>query len=179
MNLLLDFAPALLFFGAYYAYGIYVATAVLIVALFALVAVYWFKERRLHKAHLLTALAAAALGGLTLWIRDPAFIQYKPTAVYAVFALALLLSHIVGDKVLLARLPQKSISLPDPVWRKVNLAWAVFFAGCAVLNVYIAHHFSEKVWVQFKTFGFTGLMFVFLIAHLPFLKQYLPQEEEP
>jgi len=176
MNMLLDFAPALLFFGAYYLYGIYVATAVLIVALIALVGVYWLREKRIHKAHFITALVAAALGGLTLWIRDPAFIQFKPTAVYAVFALALLASHVIGDKVLLARLPQKTIQLPDPVWRRVNIAWAAFFAFCAVLNLYIAQHFSEKVWVQFKTFGFTGLMFLFLMAHVPFLRRYLPDE---
>ncbi|MEW6168009.1 MAG: septation protein A [Pseudomonadota bacterium] len=176
MNMLLDFAPALLFFGAYYLYGIYAATAVLIVALIALVGVYWLREKRIHKAHFITALVAAVLGGLTLWIRDPAFIQFKPTAVYAVFALALLASHVIGDKVLLARLPQKTIQLPDPVWRRVNIAWAAFFAFCAVLNLYIAQHFSEKVWVQFKTFGFTGLMFVFLMAHVPFLRRYLPGE---
>ncbi len=176
MNMLLDFAPALLFFGAYYVYGIYIATAVLMASLFALVAVYWLRERRLHKAHLITALIASVLGGMTLWIHDPAFIQYKPTAVYALFALALLLSHLIGDRVLLARLPQKSITLPDAVWRRVNLAWAVFFAGCAVLNLYIAHTFSEQTWVQFKTFGFTALMFVFLIGHVPFVRRYLPDE---
>lgn len=176
MNMLIDFAPALLFFGTYYFAGIYVATTVLIVSMFALVAIYWFKERRLHKSHAITAVVAAALGGLTLWIHDPAFIQYKPTVVYAVFAIALLLSHVIGDRVLLARLPQKTIQLPDEVWRRVNLAWAVFFALSAALNIYVAQHFSEKAWVQFKTFGFTALMFVFLMAHVPFLKRYLPEE---
>lgn len=176
MNMLLDFAPALLFFGAYYFFGIYVATATLIVTLFALVGIYWLRERRIHKAHLITALVAGVMGGLTLWIHDPAFIMYKPSVVYAVFAAALLLSHVIGDRVLLARLPQKAIVLPDPVWRKVNLAWVGFFLFCAAINLYVAHTFSEKTWVQFKTFGFTALMFVFLMAHLPFLKRYLPQE---
>lgn len=177
MNFLLDFAPALLFFGAYYVYGIYVATTVLIVALFVLVGLYWLRQRRIHKAHLITALVAAGLGGLTLYVRDPVFIQYKPSAVYTVFALALLLSQLIGDKVLLARLPQKSIVLPDAVWRRVNLAWAAFFAFCALLNIYIAQHFSMEVWIQFKTFGFTVLMFAFLMAHIPFLKQHLAKQE--
>lgn len=176
MKVLFDFAPALLFFGAYYIAGIYVATAVLIVSLFLLVGIYWLRERRIHKTHLITAVVAGLLGGLTLWIRDPAFIQYKPTAVYAVFSIALLLSHVIGDKVLLARIPQKTFQLPDPVWRRVNLAWAGFFAFCAALNIYVAQQFSEATWVQFKTFGFTLLMFLFFIAHLPFLRQYLPEE---
>lgn len=176
MNKILDLAPAVLFLGVYAAYGIYAATAALIIAMFALVAWYWFSEKRLHKAHFITALVALVLGGLTIYVHDASFIKLKPTVVYAVFALALLGSHFIGDKVLLARLPQNAISLPDAVWRKVNFAWALFFIGCAVLNLYVAFNFSEAVWVKFKVFGFTVLMFVFLLAHAPFLKRYLPQE---
>lgn len=173
MKMLLDFAPALLFFAAYLYAGIYVATIVLIVALFLLVAAYGLLERRLHKAHFLTAIVATVLGGMTLAVHDPAFIMYKPTAVYALFALALLGSHFVGERVLLARIPQKAVVLPDPVWRKVNLAWVAFFLFCAVLNLWIAQRFDEATWVKFKTFGFTALMFVFLMAHAPFLSKYV------
>jgi len=176
MKFLIDMFPAIAFFGAYLYAGIYDATIALIVSLFVVVAIYWFWEKRLHKSHFITALVALVLGGITLMVRDPAFIMYKPTVVYAVFAIALLGSHVIGDKVLLARLPQKAVQLPDPVWRKVNLAWAAFFAVCAVLNIYIAMNFSEDTWVKFKTFGFTALMFVFLIGHAPFLSRYLQQE---
>lgn len=176
MNTLIDLVPAMLFLGAWKLYDIYVATVALIVAMFVLVAYYWVRERRLHKAHAVTAVVALVFGGLTLYVHDAMFIKLKPTIVYAVFALALLGSHVIGDRVLLARLPQKAIALPDPVWRKVNFVWAFFFIGCAVLNVYIALNFSEATWIKFKTFGFTGLMLVFMLAHAPFLKRYLPQD---
>lgn len=176
MKPLLTLAPALLFLGAYFLGGIYIATAVLIGSLIAVVVIYWLWKRELHKMHLIIALIATVLGGLTLYLHDPSFIKYKPTAVYGLFAAALLLSHVMGDKVLLARIPQDVISLPEPVWRKVNFAWALFFIGCAVLNVYIARQFDEATWVKFKIFGFTALMFVFLIAHAPFLVRYLPNE---
>ena len=176
MKFLLDLVPALAFFAAYYFGGIYVASGVLIASLFALVLVYWLWKREIHKVHLVTALIAAAFGGLTLYVHDPAFIKFKPTALYAVFSLALLLSHVIGDRVLLARLPQQAIKLPEPVWRRVNLAWALFFAFCALLNLYVAAHYDEATWVKFKTFGFTALMFVFMLAHAPFLARYLPQE---
>lgn len=176
MNTLIDLVPALLFLGAWKLYDIYVATVVLILAMFLLVAYYWIRERRLHKVHAITALVALLFGGLTLYVHDATFIKFKPTVVYAIFALALLGSHFIGDRVLLARLPQKAITLPDPVWRKVNLIWAFFFIGCAVLNVYIAFNFSEGTWIKFKTFGFTGLMMIFMFGHVPFLKRYLPQE---
>ena len=176
MKFLLDYAPALLFFAAYVLFDIYVATATLIVAAIALVLVYRVWQSRWHKSHLVVAVLATVLGGLTLAIHDPVFIKFKPTAVYAVFALALLGSHFIGDRVLLARIPQKTFTFPEPVWRRVNLAWALFFLGCALLNLYVAGHFDEATWVKFKLFGFTALTFVFMLAHLPFLWRYLPEE---
>jgi intracellular septation protein len=180
VKFLLDYAPALLFFGAYFISGrdIFVATAVLIAAAIALVLVYRVWQKRWHKSHLVVAVLAAVLGGLTLAIHDPVFIKLKPTAVYGVFALALLASHLIGDRVLLARIPQKTITLPEPVWRKVNLAWSLFFLFCAALNWYVASRFDEVTWVNFKMFGFTALMFVFLLAHAPFLSRYLPQDQQ-
>lgn len=176
MKFLIDLAPALAFLAAYYFGGIYVATEVLIGSLFALVLIYWLWQRKLHKAHFVTAIIAAVMGGLTLYLHDPAFIKFKPTVLYAVFSIALLLSHVIGERVLLARIPQEAIQLPEPVWRRVNFAWALFFAFCALLNLYVAAHYDEATWVKFKTFGFTALMFVFMLAHAPFLARYLPQE---
>jgi intracellular septation protein len=177
MKALLDLLPALAFFGAYLAADIYAATIALVVSLFIVVAIYRIWKREWHKAHLATAIVAAVLGGLTLYIHDPAFIKLKPTVVYALFSLALLGSHVIGDRVLMARIPQQTIQLPPAVWRRVNFAWAVFFALCAVLNLYIAHQFDEATWVKFKTFGFTALMFVFMLAHAPFLTRYLQQND--
>jgi intracellular septation protein len=176
MRFLLDYAPALLFFAAYLLFDNSAATATLIAAAIALVLVYRVWEKRWHKSHLVVAVLATVLGGLTLAIQDPVFIKFKPTAVYAVFALALLGSHVVGERVLLARIPQKTFVFPEPVWRKVNLAWALFFLGCAALNWYVAGRYDEATWVKFKTFGFTALTFVFLLAHAPFLARYLPED---
>jgi intracellular septation protein len=176
VKILLDNLWIPFFLGAY-AYGdIYLATEALITSLFAMVVIHWLWKRQLNKVYLVSALAAGLLGGITLYLRDPVFIKFKPTLVYLLFAGALLGSHFAGDRVLLARMPQKVIALPDPVWRRVNLAWALFFIGCALLNLYVADHYDEATWVKFKTFGFTVLMFVFVIAHAPFLARYLPQE---
>jgi intracellular septation protein len=180
VKFLLDYAPALLFFAAYFLSGrdIYFATAVLIFAAVALVIVYRVWQKRWHKSHLVVAALAVVLGGLTLAIHDPVFIKLKPTAVYAAFALALLGSQFIGDRVLLARIPQQVFKFPDPIWRRINLAWALFFIFCAGLNWYVASNFEEATWVNFKMFGFTALTFVFLLAHAPFLSRYLPQDEQ-
>lgn len=177
MKSILDLAPAVAFFVAYYLGDIYTATATVIIALFVVVAVYWIRDRRLHKLHLTAALLGLVLGGATLYVRDPAFIQLKPTAVNALIAVVLWGSHLIGDRVLLQRLPQKAIQLPDALWRRLNAIWGCFFMGLALLNLYIASHFSEAVWVQFRTYGYSVIMFIFLMAHLPFLSKYLPKED--
>lgn len=177
MKPILDYLWMPFFIGAYALGGIYPATIALMGATTAMVIGWWLWKREWNKTYLLVAAVTLVLGSVTLYLHDPAFIKLKPTIVYAGFALALGLSHFVGDKVLMARLPQQLIQLPDPVWRKVNAAWATYFAFCAALNWYVATHFEEKTWVTFKLVGFTGLMFVFLLAHAPFLAKYLPQDE--
>lgn len=178
MKKLLDLAPAVAFFVAYYLGDIYVATATVIVALFLVVLAYGLIERRVHKLHLGAALLALVLGGLTLYVRDPVFIKFKPTAVYGALGLVFLGSHVLGAKVLLQRLPQRFLQLPDALWRRLNAIWGGFFLSLAALNYLIASEASEAVWVQFRTYGYSILMFVFLMAHLPFLSKYLPEQEQ-
>jgi len=175
VKFLLDYLWAPLFLGAYFYGDIYLATKVLIGSLVAMIALWVLWKRELNKTYLVIALVTSVMGGITLYLHDPVFVKFKPTIVYIVFAAILLASHFVGDRVLLARMPQHAVVLPEDVWRRVNLAWALFFVACALLNYYVAGHYDEATWVKFKVFGFTGLTFVFAIAHAPFLWRYLPQ----
>ncbi|GAC1631432.1 MAG: septation protein A [Nevskia sp.] len=177
MTAFIDLIPAVLFFAAYAWAGLYPATAVLMAAMAAMLVFTWLRTRRLPKLQLAITAVVLLLGGLTLWLRNPDFIKFKPTAIYGAFALALLASQFIGDRVLLSRMPQKVVVMPEPVWRKVNLAWVAFFAFCAVLNLYVAANYSEATWVKVKSFGFTTLMFAFLLLHAPFLSRYLVEEK--
>ncbi len=178
MKTLLDLLPAIAFFAAYYLGGIYAATIAIVVALAVTVIGFKLLDGRWHKAHLVALLVSVVLGGVTLALHDPAFIKLKPSIVYGVFALALLGSHFFGDKVLLQRLPQKMLVMPDPIWKRVNFAWAMFFVFCAVLNYLVAQHLDEALWVKLKVFGFSVLMIVFMLAHLPFIGRYVVHAEE-
>lgn len=170
---LLDIGVALSFFGAYFLSDIYTATVVLIGALYAAALIHRLVWKQWNKAHVIGALVATVLGGLTLIVRDPDFIMLKPTAVYGIFALALAISTVVGERPLMQRLGQSLLKLPDAIWTRLTWAWAGFFLFCAALNLVLAWRLDEADWVTFKTFGFTALMFVFLIAHAPFLAPYL------
>ncbi len=178
MKTLLDLLPAIAFFVAYYLGGIYTATIALVVALAVTVIGFKLSDGRWHKAHLVALVVSIVLGGITLTLHDPAFIKLKPSIVYGIFALALFGSHFIGDTVLLQRLPQKLVVMPDKLWKRVNFAWALFFVFCAGLNYVVAHEFDEAIWVKLKIFGFSLLMIVFMLAHLPFIGRYMVQPEE-
>ena len=177
MNALIDLLPVVLFGIAYFLRGIYAATAVLIVTCFGVVLVSWLRTRSVPKMQLFTAVLAAVFGGMTIYLHNPEFIKIKFSLVYLLFAVALLGSHFIGDKVLLARIPQDAIKLPDAVWRRVNLAWVLYFLFLAGLNLYIAENFSEAFWVKFKL-ACVFLPVVFILLQAPFLARYLESDPE-
>ena len=164
MKLLFDFLPILLFFVAYKTAGIYVATAVAIAATLLQVGFTWFRSRKLEKMHLISLGLIVVFGGATLWLQNPLFIMWKPTILYVLFGAAFLGSQFIGEKTLVERMMGGMMSAPQAIWRKVNLAWVVFFALLAVLNLYVAYNYSEATWVDFKLFGLMGLTFVFMLA---------------
>jgi intracellular septation protein len=175
MKILLDYLPILLFAGAYYLRDIYVATVVLIVSLFAQVAMLWIMTRRLPKVQLVTAMLALGLGGVTLALHDPTFIKLKPTILYALFALVLLGSQFIGGKPLIQRMLGSNLHLPGPVWKRLNVMWAGFFVFCGILNLYVAYRFSEAAWVNFKLFGMFGLTFAFIVLQGLYLSRHLDE----
>jgi intracellular septation protein len=179
MKMLLDFAPLPLFFIAYQFGGIYVATGTLIVSLYLALAIDRMMTGKLNRVLAGTALLATVLGGLTFALHDPAFIKLKPTIIYALFALACFGSQFFGEQVLMQRLMQSAIQLPAPAWRRLNMAWALFFIFCAALNYYVAHQYAEEVWVRFKLIGLTVLPFVFALLQAPFLLKHMPEEKAP
>jgi intracellular septation protein len=46
-----------------------------------------------------------------------------------------------------------------------------------VINLYVAFTFSTETWVDFKTFGLMGLMFVFIIGQTLYLSKYIKDPE--
>jgi intracellular septation protein len=179
MKLLVDFLPILLFFVAYQLTDIYVATGVLIVAALAQVCWIWLRQRRIEKLPLITAGLVLVLGGATLALRDPLFVQWKPTLVNWLFALAFLGSHVIGQKTLLERMLGGQLELPTPVWVKLSFAWALFFFAMGVANLYVAYTFTENAWVNFKLFGMMGLTLLFVLAQAVYMSRHLETDDIP
>jgi len=178
MKLLYDFFPVLLFFLSYKIYGIYVATAVAMVAAFLQTTGYWLKYRRFETMHLVTLGMMLVLGGATLFFQNPVFIKWKPTVVNWLFASTFLGSHWIGEKTIVERMLKAQVELPGFVWIRLSLTWVVFFILSGTINLYVAYNFSEESWVNFKLFGMMGLTISFILLQTIYISRYIKEEQQ-
>jgi intracellular septation protein len=176
MQLLSDFFPVIAFFVAYKLTDIYVATAVLIVAVLGLTAFQWLRHRKVNTMALVSAVLVLVFGGLTLLVHDKAFIQWKVTAVNWLFAVAFVASNFFGAQPLTERIMGQNFQLERRLWRRLGWVWAAFFFVLGALNLYVARHYSENVWVNFKLFGVIGLTFAFLLAQAFWIASKAPAD---
>ena len=178
MKLLFDLFPVILFFAAFKFFGIYAATATAIAATIAQVA--WTKWRHGKVDTMLWVSFGIIIvfGGATLLLHDETFIKWKPTILYWVFAVALMCSNLLFKKNLMRALMQEKLTLPVRVWNRVNLSWSLFFAVLGVINLYVAFNYSTDTWVNFKLFGTTGLMLVFVVLQAMMLAKHIDEDKE-
>lgn len=208
MKLLFDFFPIILFFLSYYQASFLIhntfvgslinpdkpdfinatiiATAVAIIASFIQVSYNWIKQRKLEKMHLFSLLLITVLGGITIFLGNPAFIQWKPTVLNWLFAVVFLGSQFIGQKPIIQRAMDEQISLPEPIWGRLNLAWVVFFFISGAANLYVAFYYQPDMtaearmdtWVNFKLFGLMGLTIGFVILQAFYLARYIQVEDD-
>jgi intracellular septation protein len=178
MKLLFDLFPILLFFIAFKFEGIYVATAAAIGA--TMLQIIWtkFRHGKVDKMLWVSLAIVGVFGGATLLLHDESFIKWKPTVLYWVFSVILLFSDLLLHKNLMRNMLQEKIALPLHVWKRFNLSWSLFFAVLGFINLYVAFHFSTEAWVDFKLFGFTALMLVFILAQGVWLSKYVDEKKE-
>ncbi|MCE9773687.1 septation protein A [Shewanella algae] len=176
MKQLLDFLPLVIFFAVYKFYDIYVASGALIAATALQLVVTYLLYRKLEKMHLITFAMVAVFGTLTLVFHDDAFIKWKVTIVYALFALGLGVSQLLNKPVLRGMLGQE-LKVADKIWARVTWYWVSFFIICGLINIYVAFSLSQETWVNFKVFGLTAVTLLNTIATVVYLFKHIPEEQ--
>ena len=202
MKLLFDLFPVILFFATFKYYGsdpegaaalvgsllgssvldvkqapILLATVVVIVATMAQIAWVHFRHGKVDKMLWVSLALVTVFGGLTLIFQDETFIKWKPTMLYWVFAASMIFAALVLKKNPIKAMLGEQLTLPDPVWNKVNLSWTAFFAFMGALNLIVAFNFSTDTWVNFKLFGGMGLMLLFVLGQGLMLSKYIEDKE--
>ena len=178
MKFIFDLFPVILFFVAYKTYDIYVATAVAIAATLVQIGWTWFRHRKVDKMLWISLAVIGLLGGATLMLQNELFIMWKPTVLYWLFSAILLVSSAFFKRNLIQTLLEKQLALPKVVWGKLNASWIIFFIFMGAINIHIAYGYSLDTWVNFKLFGSTGLMIVFVVVQMMMLGKHVKQPEE-
>ena len=169
MKFLFDFFPILLFFLAYKFFDIYVATAVVMVA------ISWFRTRKVATMQLATLGIIVIFGGLTLYLHDEQFIKWKPTVINWLFGATFLVSQIFGEQTAIERMLGANLTLPKEVWRRLNLGWVIFFLCLGGANLFVMSHYDRDTWVNFKLFGMLGLTMLFVVLQSLYLSRYMAE----
>lgn len=171
-RLLLDLGPLVAFFAANWKLGLIWATGVLMAATFISLAVTYALTRTINKMTLIGALFIGVFGAITLYLQDAWYLKLKVTLVELFFA-ALLLGGLYFKRMFVKDMMGEFLELPDDVWFKLTIRWALFFVAMAILNVIIWQMFSDSVWAAFKAFGLLGCTVVFALANAPLMAKYL------
>ena len=195
MKQLLELLPLVMFFGAYQMDGdtlavggwshtfdgIFSATAVLMISTALTWLVASLLEKRNDKRLMWMTLAVLLFGAATLILRDQRFIQWKPTVFNWLLAAVFLGSQFIGKRSVLERVLGSQLSLPRPIWTRLNVLWIGNFALVGALNLFVAYRFEEAVWVSYKLYssiGFTlALMLLTVVIVAPHVKDDGEQPE--
>ena len=178
MHAVFEYIPLIIFFIVNKFADIYWATGSLIITSALQILYYFIKKEKVPTRNWIFFGLIAVFGGLTIFLHDESFIKWKVTIINEFFALALLVSYYGFGKNIIKQFLSESLTLPEPIWVKLNLAWAVLFALLGALNLYVAFNFDLETWVNFKVFGLTGITLVFAVGSIFSLYKYLPKEED-
>jgi len=163
MKLLYDLLPVILFFISYKIYDIFIATGVAIIATLLQVLYDYIKNKKIDKMLLFNGATITILGGLTIIFQDKTFIMWKPSVLYWLFAAVLFISNYFFNKNLIKLAMGQKIELEDSYWNNLNNTTGLFFIMLGFINLYVAYNYEEDTWVNFKLFGITGILFIYII----------------
>jgi intracellular septation protein len=152
------------------------ATGILMAATLVSLIVTYFLTGKISKMLLVTAAIVGVFGALTLYFKDPFFLQIKVTIINALFSL-ILFGGMFFNKHFIKTIMGQAMELPEIAWRILTLRWGFFFAGMAVLNE-LVRRFTPEYWVSFKAFGLLGLTIAFAIANAPFMARHMKDETD-
>jgi intracellular septation protein len=123
------------------------------------------------------AVLIVVFGGLTIWLRNPVFIKWKPSLLSWIFAIGLGGVRLVTGRNALASLMGSELELPARVWDRLLVAWVIFFCCLGAANLAAAYAWSTDDWVNFKTFGLQGLTLLFSLGTGVYAVRHLPPEK--
>ena len=139
MKFLLDFGPIVLFFIVYKYYGLYAAIYAMIASTFIQIMYSRVTTGKFVTSQVLTFALLVVFGGISIVLRDPAFVMWKVSVLYVIFAAVLIGSNYIGSKTLLERMMGKELQLPRNTWVNLTWFWSLGFIIIAIINAFFVN----------------------------------------
>ena len=139
MKFLLDFGPIVLFFIVYKYYGLYAAIYAMIASTFVQIMYSRVTTGKFVTSQVLTFALLVVFGGISIVLRDPAFVMWKVSVLYVIFAAVLIGSNYIGSKTLLERMMGKELQLPRNTWVNLTWFWSLGFIIIAIINAFFVN----------------------------------------
>ena len=184
LNVAVDYGPLLIFLGVYRwnapaeadAAGEILAIIYGTIAFMAAaVAALLFSKFKLGKVSPMLWFSTALIvgfGALTIFFGDPVFVQLKPTIIYSILGLALLIGVWRGRALLQILLEAAFEGLTQEGWLKLSRNWGIFFLALAALNEALRAYLSFESWLWAKLWVFLPLSFLFTFSQIPMLLKH-------
>lgn len=184
LNVLVDYGPLLVFFLVYKSYSpsdpdpiLEVAamvrgTIAFMVAAVAALAFSRFKFGKVSPMLWFSTVLIVGFGTLTVFFGDPTYVQLKPTIIYIVFGIALLVGY--WRKVALLRILLEAAfeGLSEEGWLRLSRNWGLFFFALAALNEFLRWYLDFGGWLAAKLWVFLPLSFLFTFTQIPMLMKH-------
>lgn len=156
--------------------GFIMSMLVFIPVLLASIAILWALTGALSRMQLFTAFMVIFFGFLTWYFNDERFFKAKTSIIYGLFAVILGIGLMRGRSYL-QWIMGELLPMQDQGWMLLTKRLALLFAGLAIANELVWRNLSEETWVWVEGIAFPAIMFVFLMAQITFLQQYLIEPE--
>ena len=185
LNLLVDYGPLLVFFVVYWLYApkdkndafgtldaVIHSTSAFVIAAIAALIFSKVKLGRISPMLLLSTGLIVVFGAITIWSGEQWVIQLKPTIVYLICGIALIVGWLRGKALLQWLLEAAFEGLDEEGWLKLSRNWGFFFFFLAALNETLRQMLSFGDWLAAKLWVFMPLSFLFTFTQLPMLLRH-------
>jgi len=184
LNVVVDYGPLLVFLGVYRWFApddpepiaelaavIRGTLAFMVAAVIALGVSRW-RLGKISPMLWFSTVLIVGFGALTIFFGDPVFVQLKPTIIYGVFGVALLVGWKLGHALLKILLEAAFEGLSSEGWLKLSRNWGFFFLALAGLNEGLRAYLSFEGWLWAKFWVFLPLTFLFTFTQIPMLMKH-------
>jgi len=148
------------------AYSGLVAVIAAFIPVFALaIALLWYLSGSLAPVQVATAVMVILFGGVSVWLNDPRLFKMKPTAIYGLLAIMLVVGLMRG-KFWLKYLIEDMLPMERAGWRILTKRVIVLFVLSAAANEVVWRTQTETFWVIFETFVMPVIVIGFFLAQI-------------